>query len=45
MATESNILRQKYNFMAKLFKWNYIRADKKFDYRADFRPWDSTLFK
>ena len=44
MSSESNILRQKYNFMAKLFNWNYIRADKNFDYKIGFRPWDSTTF-
>jgi len=44
MALESNILRQKYNFIAKIFKWNYINSDKNFDYKYWFRPWDSTIF-
>ena len=42
MATESNILRQKYNFIAKLFKWNYINSGKWFHYTSWYRSWDST---
>lgn len=44
MATESNVLRKKYNFLAKYFKWNYIHSDKNFPYKQNFRPWDSTKF-
>ncbi len=44
MASESNILKYKYNFIAKLFKWHYINDDKKFLYKSHFRPWDSTRF-
>ena len=45
MATESNVLRKKYNFIAKLFKWNYLNSDKNFNYHTNFRPWDSTIMK
>ena len=45
MAQESNILRQKYNFIATLFKGHYINSDKTFDYKIWFRPWDSTRIK
>ena len=44
MATESNILRKKYNFLAKYFKGKYIYSDKNFIYKQNFRPWDSTKF-
>jgi len=44
MATESNILREKYNFLAKLFKWKFIHSDKNYLYKAWFRPRDSTIF-
>ena len=44
MVTESNILRQKYNFLAKLFKWRYIHSDKNYAYKIGFRPRDSTSF-
>ena len=33
MAQETNVLRQKYNFIAALFKGHYINSDKTFEYK------------
>lgn len=45
MAKESNILKQKYNFMNSLMKGEYLSADRKFYYKDNFRPRDSTKMK
>ena len=44
MAMESNILREKYNFLARIFKWKFIHSDKNYPFNAWFRPRDSTDF-